>query len=216
MHPLVKILYFILILAVMGYLSEQFLYVLFALICMATVVLQFHHFWHVIKRMRWLFLSILVIYAFATPGEFIPNIPVNIAPTIEGVHQGILQVMRLLIALAALTLLYANSSKAQLILGLYMLLKPLKCLGLNVEKFAVRLMLTLEYVEELALQDNRRKFGFEQIDAIALADETLENDKVLALTAVPLNARDHFLMLVLLILVLTFLIFKYQSLGSNT
>jgi len=51
------------------------------------------------------------------------------------------------VMLAALSLILATNTKQRLISGLYFLLSPLKVLGLDVERFAARLWLTLHYVE---------------------------------------------------------------------
>ena len=149
--------------------------------------------------MRWLFLSILVIYAFGTPGELIPRFPVNFAPTFEGVQLGLLQIEKLLIALAALSILLASSSKEQLMLGLYMLLRPLKYLGLNIEKFAARLLLTLNYVEELASQNNS-KFSFKQLDEIHASVESLPREGIVYFRKLPFKLIDKVMMFFAIVL----------------
>jgi energy-coupling factor transport system permease protein len=102
-----------------------------------------------LRRARWLLLSILLIYAFATPGEYVPGIADAIAPTYEGLRSGAMQALRLVTMLAALAWLLAGCSREQLMSGIYMLLLPFKPLGANPERFAVRLWLTLYYVENV-------------------------------------------------------------------
>lgn len=215
MHPFVKILYFVLILILMSFLSNQLLCVLFVLVSTFVVTLELKNFLHVIKRMRLLFLSILVIYAFATPGQYVPHVPVNIAPTIEGVQQGLLQVMKLLIALGALNLLYSNSSKAQLILGLYTLFKPLKYLGLNIERFTVRLFLTLEYVEDFSSQ-NQQEFSFNRFDAIHLTTENIPADRTIVFLTQPFGNLDKIMMTVFIGIVLGLLVWKLSIPGFGS
>lgn len=215
MHPFVKILYFVLILILMSFLSDQMLSMLFVLVMVMAMVLQFKNFLHVVKRVRLLLLSILLIYAFATPGQYVPYVPLSFAPTIEGVQQGWLQVMKLLIALGALNLLYFNSSKAQLILGLYTLFKPLEFLGLNTERFAVRLFLTLEYVEDFASKD-QKKLSFNQFDAIYLATENITTDRTVVFSAQPFGNIDKILIFVLIGIVLGLLVWKLSILGFNS
>lgn len=109
-------------------------------------------FLRVLIRMRWLWLSLLLIYALSTPGEYIAYFPNPIEPTFEGIEAGILQIARLCTALACLHLLFSTSKKEHLLAALYYLLTPLKWLGLNVKQFAARLYLTLDYVETIATQ----------------------------------------------------------------
>ncbi|PKO52387.1 MAG: hypothetical protein CVU26_06740, partial [Betaproteobacteria bacterium HGW-Betaproteobacteria-2] len=63
------------------------------------------------------------------------------------IHAGIEQMLRLAAILAGLALLLATTGREQLIAGLYFLARPFRLLGLNPESFAVRLWLTLYYVE---------------------------------------------------------------------
>ncbi len=103
-----------------------------------------------LKRLRWLILTMLLVYAFNTPGEYI-NFgyvnPLPIAPTYEGLEAGISQAFRLCVVVMALALLLARTNRDFLIGGLYTLFKPLSSFGLDPERFAVRLWLTLYYVE---------------------------------------------------------------------
>ncbi len=214
MHPFVKIIYFVLALFLISVLSNQLLCLLLVLISVLAATLHLQSFLHTIKRMRWLFFSVLIIYAFATPGQLIPNIPVNFSPTFEGVEQGLLQIVKLSIAVGALSLLYATSSKEQLILGLYMLLKPLKYLGLNIEKFAVRLFLTLEYVENLANKQHR-KFSFEQFDAIYLTTEAFPVNSTVTFESRPFNKIDKLMIAIAALIFLGLFVRTLPALGPG-
>lgn len=68
-------------------------------------------------------------------------------PTADGLHAGMLQIWRLIVLLAALALLLRTTDTASLLSGLYALMKPLKPVGVNAERVAVRLWLTLRYAE---------------------------------------------------------------------
>lgn len=210
MHPFVKILTFILILLLMNFLSNQLLWLLCLLVCAFAARLQFKNFLRVVKRMRWLFISIFLIYAFGTPGEYIQQFPASFAPTFEGSILGFLQIAKLLIALAALSILFATSSKENLMVGLYMLLSPLKSLGFNVEQFAARLLLTLDYVEELASKDNY-KLSFQQLADIHLAAENLQTEKVIVLQISPFNMLDKGIIVIFIISTLALIVFRLLS-----
>jgi energy-coupling factor transport system permease protein len=163
-------------------------------------------FLHAVRRMRWFFLSISIIYAFGTPGELIPNFPVNFAPTFEGLQLGLVQIERLLIALAALSLLLTGSPREQMMLGLYMLLSPFSLIGLNVERFAARLMLTLDYVEALAAKDENN-FSFKHLDEIDDCIKSLPQGNLVAFQKLPFSLVDK-LMMVLLSVLLVFMIYR--------
>lgn len=193
MHPFVKILGFIVLLICMGLLSQFYLMVLCVLSCMVALGIARKKFSRVVLRMRWLFLSILVVYAFATPGEYIQPFPFDTAPTYEGLESGLLQVAKLLIALAGLSVLFATSSQVQLMSGLYFLLLPLRWLGLNVERFTARLLLTIDYVETLAL-DKHFKLNFKQFDGLHKMTDSFSHEmvvpKLIVLDILPFNKRD--------------------------
>ena len=167
MHPFVKIACFFFLLLLLQYLSPSSIAVLCGLVCLLAAVLNLPHFSQLIKRMRWLFLSLLLVYAYATPGEYLAFLPLNVAPSFEGLHLGLMQIAKLLIAVASLSALFASASKSQLMAGLWTLLSPLRLVGLNVERFTVRMLLTLHYVEQMAVQ-TRLKLDFSQLDKLAL------------------------------------------------
>jgi energy-coupling factor transport system permease protein len=170
MHPFVKIACFFFLLLLLQYLSPSSIAVLCGLICLLAAVLNLPHFSQLIKRMRWLFLSLLLVYAYATPGEYLAFLPLNVAPSFEGLHLGLMQIAKLLIAVASLSALFASASKSQLMAGLWTLLSPLRLVGLNVERFTVRMLLTLHYVEQMAVQP-KLKLDFSQLDKLALAPD---------------------------------------------
>ena len=68
----------------------------------------------------------------------------------EGLQQGALRAGRLALMLSGLAVLLAYTSRQRLIYGLYTLAYPLARLGFDREAFAVRLGLTLDYVEHAA------------------------------------------------------------------
>ncbi len=196
MHPLKKILCFILVLLLISVLDHLMLFSLMMLSFVMVLGLKVTSFLHAVRRMRWLLLSILIIYAFGTPGELIPAFSVNFAPTYEGLQSGFVQIEKLLIALAALSLLLTSSPREQMMLGLYMLLLPLKFAGLNIERFAARLMLTLNYVEELAAKD-KNNFSFRQLDEIDASIESLPQTNMVSFKKLPFGFVDKVMMFLL-------------------
>jgi hypothetical protein len=100
-----------------------------------------------LRRTRWIMLSLLLIYGYATPGAALWGPMAEFSPTVEGLSDGFMQLCRLVFALAGLAILLGLLSQQQLIGGLYTLAYPLRYLGLSRERLAVRLALTLHYAE---------------------------------------------------------------------
>ncbi len=96
-------------------------------------------------RARWIFLSLMLIYAYATPGDALWQ--GMFAPSREGVEEGALQLLRLLSVLSGLAILLTSLTREKLISGIYALLYPLRYVGLAPQRAAVRLALTLHYAE---------------------------------------------------------------------
>lgn len=102
------------------------------------------HFLIILRRSRWLLLTMLVLFGWMTPGTSIPGLPMA---TQEGLVLAAEHVARLLLAIAAVAVLLTGLSAAELVSGLRTLLAPLAPLGGFRDRLAVRLMLTLEAVE---------------------------------------------------------------------
>lgn len=101
-----------------------------------------------LRRTRWLLAVLLLTYAYAVPGTALWPALSWASPAIEGMQQGGLRAGRLVLLLAGLAVLLAYTTRPQLIYGLYVLARPLAWLGFDRRAFAVRLGLTLEYVEQ--------------------------------------------------------------------
>ncbi len=98
-----------------------------------------------LRRTRWLLAVLLLTYAYTLPGEALW--PGWASPSIEGLVQGALRAGRLALMLAGVAALLAWTPRRRLIYGLYSLARPLAWLGFDRRAFAVRLGLTLDYVE---------------------------------------------------------------------
>lgn len=96
-------------------------------------------------KARWLWLALVLLYAWTVPGTLVW--PSDYSPSREGLQAGLIRVARLVLLLAALARLLSEFSPQQLAGGIYLLAKPLAWLGLDRRALAVRLALTLEYME---------------------------------------------------------------------
>ena len=120
--------------------------VLCALLISANKLMQ------LVRRTRWIMLSLLLVYAYSTPGQPLMDMLGMFSPSREGLIDGALQLGRLLVALAGLAILLDRLHRLPLISGLYFLFVPLQWMGLSRERFAVRLALTLHYAEAAMLR----------------------------------------------------------------
>ncbi len=100
-----------------------------------------------LRRTRWILVSIFAIYSYTTPGTPLFASLGGLSPVYEGVADGAIQLLRLLASLAGLAILLSVLTQSQLVAGLYTLSRPLALFRISSERFAVRLALTLRYAE---------------------------------------------------------------------
>lgn len=146
-HPAAQILTWCLLVATLQALGPWGLLIAAGLVLLATFVWSGRKFLHLLRRTRWIMLSLLLIYAWSTPGQPLWQQLGAFSPTHEGMADGLLQLLRLLAALGGLAILLDRLHRQQLISGLYTLFVPLRLFGLSRERAAVRLALTLHYAE---------------------------------------------------------------------
>lgn len=100
-----------------------------------------------LRRIRWLIAVLVMTYAYTVPGTLLwPDLGWA-SPGVNGIELGVLRAGRLGLMVIGLAALLAYTSRPRLIYALYVLALPFTWLGLDRRAFAVRLGLTLEYVE---------------------------------------------------------------------
>ena len=102
------------------------------------------HFRLLLRRSRWLLLTMLVMFGWLTPGTPVPLIP---GATQEGLLLAADNLARLLAALSTAALILKALSPPELVAGIRSLLAPLALLKISRDRIAVRLALTLNEVE---------------------------------------------------------------------
>lgn len=95
----------------------------------------------VFYRLKWLFLSILLLYLFVGSGEFHWRL--------SALEPGLLRVLSLMLLIAAVNLLVQSASPGEFVAALLWLMSPLRRLGLPTQRIAIRMALTLEMVSKL-------------------------------------------------------------------
>jgi energy-coupling factor transport system permease protein len=154
-HPATQIFTWCLLAAILQLLKFDALLLACGTVLLCAVFVARHKFVQLLRRTRWIMLSLLLIYAWSTPGVALYGPFGVFSPSREGLQDGLSQLLRLLAALAALAILLDRLHRMQLIAGLYTLFAPLQWLGGLRERFAVRLALTLHYAEAAMLRGKR-------------------------------------------------------------
>lgn len=96
-----------------------------------------------LSRTRWLLLSVLVLFIFTTPGEFLPGWSGQLGMTVEGLTSGVTHLLRLLTLLLSLAILHEALGNAGLMAALHGLLRGMPAR----DRTVARLVLTLEVAD---------------------------------------------------------------------
>lgn len=153
LNPAVQIYVWLCLALATQILNVQFLMLMAVLTILLSIrICAVRLFLILLRRTRWVLFSLILIYAYTSPGEALWPQLGAFSPVADGVADGLLQLLRLLTVLAGLSILLVSLSQAQLIAGIFILLRPLTFLGFSRDRVAVRLALTLRYAES-AMQE---------------------------------------------------------------
>lgn len=152
MHPVIRIVtFFVLVLgATTG--STLQLAATGLLLVMGYSVVRWHSFRNnlaMLKRMRWLFLSILIIYLWFTPGQLLLPVLGVWSPSLEGLNLGLYRISSLVMIVLAVTLLVRSVDRADLISAILWLLTPFSIIGLPRERLAIRIALVFDVMGDV-------------------------------------------------------------------
>lgn len=190
-----QLLGFFVLAALVNHLNPMKLLAMLTIFIIAILVAKTPHFVSSVLRFKWLLLVIIVIFAFNTPGEHLAAWPFLISPTYEGIVSGVTQVLRITVMLAALSLIMAANTKQQLIAGFYFILSPLRVFGLEVERFAARLWLTLHYVESQKDQHAKEDFLHRFNNLATIKTSPVNENVTISLARPNFGVMDYLLML---------------------
>jgi energy-coupling factor transporter transmembrane protein EcfT len=189
-HPAVLILLWICLTIAMQPMHAPALLLSGGALAAAALKLSAGRLFILLRRTRWIMFSLLLIYGYATPGTAVWMQGGMFSPTYEGLADGLLQLCRLVFALAGLSIVLGMLSRQQLVGGLYVLAYPLRYVGLSRERMAVRLALTLHYAESAMLDTASDWRGSieRMLEPVAPAQRDIE------LHAAPFTLRDGLLL----------------------
>lgn len=104
--------------------------------------------WAVLRRMRFVFLALLILFAWQTPGTLLFPALGAFSPTLDGAILALDPALRLVGATAVVATLLTSIAIDDWVSSLYVLTRPFTPLGISPERFAVRLRLVLAYAAE--------------------------------------------------------------------
>lgn len=102
-----------------------------------------------LRRIRWLLLSLLILYGWFTPGTPVLSVFGGYSPTWQGLAEGGARSLALVLMVAAVHLLLGVTSRDQLLAAVNRLTRPLARIGIPHERLAARMVLTLHAVPEV-------------------------------------------------------------------
>ncbi|MGD8379612.1 MAG: CbiQ family ECF transporter T component [Gammaproteobacteria bacterium] len=155
-HPAISILLLLMYASALPVLAPQPLYAVAVFVAAASLfsgAAGARRALRAMWRLRWLFLSILVVYFWFTPGTHLMG--AEWLPTREGLSAGGHRLLILALMVFGIYFMLEKISRQSLVAGLVCLLTPLETLGLNTRRFSSRLVLTLDEVPRL--QDRLRR-----------------------------------------------------------
>lgn len=123
--------------------SPQLLFVSAAFLLIAFVA-AYGQVRRILFRSRWLMISLIGMFVWLTPGT---PIPWTAGATFEGARFAGDQLARLLLSIAAVAVLVRVLDSSRLVAGLRDLAAPLAVMGINRDRLAVRLALTLDRID---------------------------------------------------------------------
>jgi energy-coupling factor transporter transmembrane protein EcfT len=145
LHPSSALLVCLTAIAVIQFLGYVGLGVVLLLL-LARFGQVFPRWWVLLRRMRWLFLTVWLILAYGTAGDALFNLAW--LPTHEGVAEATLHVARLALMLGCLAWLFTALGQSGLQVALVSLLRPLSQRGIATDRLVVRLSLVMENMRE--------------------------------------------------------------------
>jgi energy-coupling factor transporter transmembrane protein EcfT len=147
-HPLIRVVALLIFIAGLALARPLLLAVGIGLLLLLNILAGFPapgKLLQMILRLRWLFLAILLVYGWWTPGANLFPVMGSWSPTSEGVYTGLLRVLSLVLIVAAVHLLLQVTSRRELLPAIMQLIRPVTTETARA-RLAVRILLTLEAV----------------------------------------------------------------------
>lgn len=197
MHAAARILLFLCSALVVPGLNYFVVTVLALLMLLASLPQRRSDTLRLLWRSRWLFLVILLGYAYSLPGEVAWPAVGDVSPSLPGLQSGALQATRLALMLLLLDVLVLSLDEASLLAGLHTLFRRLAWTGLDPERLTVRLALTIRLMKGRAAGNLRRDI----VTALNGEDVEAGTDSRIVLPLQSWRARDTLILAAGMVLV---------------
>lgn len=189
LHPAHRLLIWGIFILLMAHVSFYVLCVISIIVLLLALVLAPKSIKRSFYRIRWLLITMLVIFAWSTPGVYVFSS--WYAPTLEGVYDGCEQALRLMVVIASLQIVLFGVNQMGLLSACYYLLYPLRWLGIDSHIFSLRLGLTLAYAKTWL--ESNAKLNWQRL-AMCLDDiENNQDNKVTEIEIIPFSMRDKWI-----------------------
>jgi len=144
LHPSSALLVSLIAIVVIQFLGLAGLALVFAALLLAARQVA-AGWWRLLRRMRWLLLSVWLIMAYGVAGDAMFELAWM--PTHEGAREATLHVARLVLMLGCLAWLFVVLGNRGLLVALQALLQPLSRFGTGSERLVVRLSLVMQNLQ---------------------------------------------------------------------
>lgn len=100
-----------------------------------------------VKRVRFILMAIVILFAGFTPGEAVLSAWPVLSPSREGVLLAFEHAARVVVVVLFVAMLMERLPPSRLVSALYALLRPFEVVGVPADRVAVRTLLVLRFVE---------------------------------------------------------------------
>jgi len=98
-------------------------------------------------RLKWFYLSLIISFGWFNSGDVIAvkYVSESLLPTHQGLLEGLLRALAMVAIVSWVAIVMNSCTREELIAGIVWLCKPLSIFGVESQRFALRLVMTLEY-----------------------------------------------------------------------
>ncbi len=147
MHSGLLIFYWLAAVAALQFVTPLWLYAATTLCAIVAVCYAPRRCLRLLRRIRFLVLAIVVLFAGFTPGEALLLDWPNLSPSREGVALAVEHVGRILAVVFCVAILMEHLPPHRLVSAIHALLRPLEVLNVPAARIAVRTLMVLKLVE---------------------------------------------------------------------
>jgi len=149
LHPLIRVFIFLVFAVLVAHADLVAIFVAAVVLSLVYALVDrscLTSAWKMVFRIRWIFLSLFLIYAWFTPSDVSASSASAWLPSAAGMVNGLIHVMSLLMIVLAVNLLLSFTAKTDLMLALRWMVTPLAVLGVSRDRVALRMMLVMDTV----------------------------------------------------------------------